>query len=230
MLPRAMQSLPHGMPVLVLDAKSVDGTREIAELRGAVVLQREWTNFVDARNFALEQVRTPWALMLDADEALDAELREAIVRAPSDVDGYIFERTTFFCGKPIRMWRGEELLRLFRPKHVHLVARPAAGAGAALHERWISSGTIRSLPGTLLHYSYPDVASYRRKFERYTSIEAEQLTTSRGMLARQLVRSLVKFFWLSIGRGEVLDGWRGLYVAWFSAFYPTVVAWKSLHR
>ncbi|MGZ3531391.1 MAG: glycosyltransferase family 2 protein [Vulcanimicrobiaceae bacterium] len=229
-LPRALRSLPHGMPVLILDANSSDGTREVAELRGASVLQRAWTDFVDARRFALAQVRTPWTLMLDADEALDAELRDAVVKAPADADGYMFERTTFFCGKPIRMWRREELLRLFRPEHVRLEARPASSGGAALHERWISSGRVRTLRGTLLHYSYPDVSSYRRKYERYTSIEAAGLQASPGMVAAELVRAVARFLWLMLVRGEALDGWRGAYVAWSSAFYPVAVAWKGLRR
>ena len=68
-------------------------TREIIPLQfargaGAVVVQREWTDFVDAASaFALASVRTPWALMLDADEALDDVLCDAIADAPDDVDG-----------------------------------------------------------------------------------------------------------------------------------------------
>src|SRR5215469_15972869 len=98
-LPRALTSLPKGMRVMVLDALSRDHTVQFARGAGADVVQREWTDFVDARQFALSQVKTPWALMLDADEALDDVLREAIVHAGDDVDGYRVRRTTYFCGK-----------------------------------------------------------------------------------------------------------------------------------
>jgi len=69
--------------VFVLDAYSRDHTVQFARGAGAVVVQREWTDFVDARRFALASVRTPWALMLDADEALDDVLCDAIGEAPT---------------------------------------------------------------------------------------------------------------------------------------------------
>ena len=58
------------MRLLVLDARSCDRTVEFARSAGAEVIEREWSGFVDARRFALSQVRTSWTLMIDADEAL----------------------------------------------------------------------------------------------------------------------------------------------------------------
>jgi hypothetical protein len=115
-LPRALTSLPRGVRVLVLDAGSRDHTVQFARSAGADVVEREWTDFVDARRFALSCVKTPWALMLDADEALDDVLRESILGAAQDVDCYRIKRTTYFCGKPMRLWRDEPLVRCFASK------------------------------------------------------------------------------------------------------------------
>jgi glycosyltransferase involved in cell wall biosynthesis len=227
-LPRALTSLPRGMPVFVLDACSRDHTVQFARGAGAEVVQREWAGFVDARTFALGYVRTPWALMLDADEALDDVLRDAIVRAAGNADGYCVARTTYFCGKPMRLWRGESLLRLFRPDRVRLEARGASGADVALHERWRSDGTVETLAGTLLHYSYPDVATYRAKYERYTEIEAQGAQPSLSALLSTIVTCGASFAYYLFGKGAILDGWRGAYVAFRSATYPVVVAWKAL--
>ena len=41
-LPRALDSLPLGMRVLVIDHASTDRTREIARERGAEVIERAW--------------------------------------------------------------------------------------------------------------------------------------------------------------------------------------------
>jgi len=230
-LPRALTSLPRSMGVFVLDAYSRDHTVQFARGAGAQVAQREWTDFVDARRFALHAVQSPWVLMIDADEALDDVLREAIASAPENVDAYRVKRTTYFCGKPMRLWRDEPLLRLFRRERVQLEAHPASGGTSALHERWTCDGPVADLDGTLLHYSYPDVATYRAKYERYTDEEAGGTHGATfGAALAAGVTGLARFAWLLLRRGAILDGWRGVYVAYRSAMYPAVVARKAAGR
>ncbi len=212
------------MRVLVLDARSSDRTVEFAQGAGATVVQRDWTDYVDARGYAISLVRTPWVLMLDADEALDDVLRDAIAAAPDDGDGYALERTTFYCGKALRMWSHEPLLRLFRREGAHLQTH---ARGAAVHEYWICDGPTGRLPGVLLHYSYPDVASYRAKFERYTAIEAAAMRFSLRRLAVQWLLLWPRWVWLLVRRGAVLDGLRGIGAAYWSARYRYVVARKA---
>ncbi|HVA28051.1 MAG TPA: glycosyltransferase family 2 protein [Candidatus Baltobacteraceae bacterium] len=229
-LPRALSSLPRGMPVLVIDAASTDGTVAFARAYGARVFERSWTNFVEARRFAIANVETPWLLQLDADEEIDDRLRDALQSAREDVDGYTVSRSTYFCGTPMRMWRGERLLRLVRTSCARIEARPTAGGDAPLHERVTCTGTVADLGGTLLHYSYESSGEYRERFARYTDIEA------RG-LSRSPIRALVASFMVIphaannlLRRGALLDGPRGWFVAWFSALYPAVVAWKAILR
>jgi glycosyltransferase involved in cell wall biosynthesis len=226
-LPRALTGLPRGTSALVLDSGSIDHTVEFARSWGARVIERPWTDFVDARSHALAQVRTPWAFMLDADEALDDVLRDAIVSAGEDVDAYRIYRTTYFCGKPMRLWSREPLIRLFKRDRVRLQAFPAGGGSAALHERWMTDGSVRDLDGTLLHYSYPDVATYRTKYDRYTSTEAAGLPRSLPRFLGAAAKGVLRFGHMLLVRGALLDGWRGVYVAYFSAMYPAVVAWKA---
>lgn len=216
------------MPVLVVDHESADATARIAQQHGAQVITRPFAGFVDARRFALAQVRTPWTLMIDADERLDRTLRAAISGASADADGYIVLRTTSFCGKPLRMWSNEPLLRLFRTGSARVEAAPAAGGGAQLHEHWVCEGTVSTLTGTLEHDSYPDAASYREKYARYTATEAQGLEPSIGLALAQSLLVPVRFFSLLLRRGALLDGPRGWAVAWSSALYPAVVRWKSI--
>lgn len=219
------------MKILVLDAYSCDRTVEFARSAGAEVIEREWSDFVDARRFALASVRTTWTLMIDADEALDDALREAILTAPVDVDGYVVRRSTYYCGKALRMWRGEPLLRLFRTARARLEARPAAGGAAALHERWHCEGPVGELPGTLLHFSYPDAASYRAKFARYTDLEAAAMRPDVRAVALQWLAMWPRFARMLLVRGALLDGPRGISAAYWSARYPFVCARKALrHR
>ena len=120
------------------------------------------------------------------------------------------------------------MLRLFRTELATLAAEPALGSAAEIHERWSVAGRIGRLQGSLAHYSYPDVRAYLRKFDEYTSIEARSMERSWAQLARQLLVFAPRFCWLLLARGELLDGWRGWYVAYLSAIYPLVTAAKAL--
>ncbi len=207
----------------------------IASAHGGRVIVRRWQGFVATRTFAISEVRTPYTLMLDADESLDPALRDAIVAAEpasEGVEGYEVQRVTWFAGRPIRGagWGDERILRLFSTDRARLVPQPAAGGDAALHERWVVGGRTRVLGGTLRHDSYPTIASYQEKFDRYTSIEAAGIDSSPLRLARESVRAFARAIWLAVGRRGYADGWRGLYVAWWSAWYPVVVHWKALRR
>jgi len=126
------------------------------------------------------------------------------------------------------MWSNEKLLRLFRTDRARLEAAPVAGGRAQLHERWICDGPVRALDGVLEHYSYPDVRSYREKFDYYTSLEAEHVhANAAGMFVQTLLVPL-RLANLLIRRGALLDGPLGWAVAWYSSLYPAVVAWKAL--
>jgi len=216
----------------VIDAESCDATVALARARAAEVVVRRWEGFVATRRFALSLVRTPWTFMLDADEALDGELMSSLrAAAPAtDVDGYRMRRATSFCGRPLRFgsWGAETPLRLFRTERAALVAEPAAGGTAQLHERWLVPGRVALLEGTLQHDSYPTLRDYRAKFARYTTIEARGVKPSVGSLLRALVLAVPRATWALVRRAGWRDGWRGAYVAVASACYPAVVAWKAL--
>jgi glycosyltransferase involved in cell wall biosynthesis len=214
------------MPVLVIDEHSKDTTREIAAAHGAVVIERDWTGFVDARRFAISQVATPWMLAVDADEVLDTTLADAIIAAPDTGNGYWITRDTYFGDRPLRMWRGERLLRLLRVAGARVAAHAAAGGDAQLHETYACDEPTGECAGRLLHYSYADIASYRAKYDEYTDIEAAGSAPS-GV---SLVRALARLAYALLVRGAFLDGPSGWYVAWKSAMYPLVVAHKAAKR
>lgn len=66
-------TLPYVEEAVVVDTGSIDGTREkLDDLKGEFphlrVYDRQFDGFSSCRNFSLDQVRTPWVLVLDADE------------------------------------------------------------------------------------------------------------------------------------------------------------------
>ena len=77
-LPACLASLPSGVPVIVVDSASTDGTVAIARAAGAEVLNFAWLGgFPKKRNWVLQTWRfqTPWVLFLDADERLTPGFR-----------------------------------------------------------------------------------------------------------------------------------------------------------
>lgn len=230
-----VRALPAGVPVFVLDAASRDDTAAVARALGADVETRPWAGFVNARRYALGRTRTPWALMLDADELPDAVLCRAILAARPGTDaghaiaGYNVRRVTMLCGRPVHTagWSNERLLRLFRTDRARVAANEV---GADLHERWLVDGPIGDLPGAIVHDSYPTLASYRTKFDRYTTVEAAALPPSRRAYLRALAVLPLRFVWSIVRYGGWRDGWRGTFVAWESARYRVVVRAKALRR
>lgn len=215
--------------MFVLDAESTDATTDVARAGGADVEIREWAGYVDARRYALNRVRTPYAFMLDADELLSDDLRAALTGSLDDADGFRVRRVTMLAGRAVRAagWSAERLVRCFRVEKARVVA-DSVGGGADLHERWIVDGTVRDLPGMIVHDSYPTVASYRERFARYTRIEAAALDGSLLACAGALAKLPLRFAWWWLRYGAWQDGWRGVFVAWYSALYPLAVQWRAL--
>jgi glycosyltransferase involved in cell wall biosynthesis len=227
-LARTLARVPAGAALFVLDAQSTDATADVARGFGARVEVRAWSGYVDARRYALSRVDTAYAFMLDADELLSDRLRDALSQ-PLAADGYRVRRITLLAGQAVRTagWSAERIVRCFRPARAHVVARSIGGA-ADLHERWIVDGQVADLPGMIVHDSYPTVASYHEKFARYTAIEAGPLSRSPRAFAIAGVLLPFRFTWMLARYGGWRDGWRGAFVAWYSALYPLAVQWRVL--
>lgn len=79
-LPRCLNSLQDlASEIVVVDTGSSDGTQGIARDMGAKVIQATWDDdFAKARNISLSEATQPWVLVIDADETLSAESRQAL--------------------------------------------------------------------------------------------------------------------------------------------------------
>lgn len=73
--------------IVIVDTGSTDRTVEIAKEHGAEVHHFNWCDdFAAARNFALEQVRGDWILILDADEVLTSQGRKGLKHDTQQTD------------------------------------------------------------------------------------------------------------------------------------------------
>jgi glycosyltransferase involved in cell wall biosynthesis/Tfp pilus assembly protein PilF len=154
--------------IVVVDTGSTDRTIEIAKEHGAEVHTFAWCDdFSAARNAALEHARGDWVLMLDADEELTAEGREALQREMR-ADNVLAYRLPI-----IDIGREEEgcsyVPRLYRNA-------PGLFYVGRVHEQVFSSVEVRRKQwglenrlstATLLHHGYTDeIVAQRDKAAR----------------------------------------------------------------
>ena len=210
--------------MIVVDSGSTDHTVAIAEEAGARVIAQPWLGYRDQKQLALTSCAEQWVLMLDCDEELSPELREAIVRFFDSGDakwfyGARFNRRTCFLGSWIRHgdWYPDTQLRLVQREY-------AAMAGGSTHERLDVTGSVKHLRGDLLHDSFPTLASYLAKIHPYSAAFLETQTEKgrHWSLAGNLFRPFWRFFRAYILRLGFLDGFPGFWIAYgtaFSVFY-----------
>lgn len=227
-LPRCLRSLPAGTEIIVLDSGSSDRTASIAENFGAQVWQRAFTNFAEHKNAALSYAKRRWVLAIDADEELDVNLREAILRqiTLNEADAYRLERRLYFMGRPLRFGKT-------RDWPIRLFLREKASYQGSIHEVLQVSGVTKKLrQGLLWHYSYADLSDYFVRFNRYTSAIAEKhiLEGKQPHFLAHVVRPGLEFFVRYGLRLGFLDGYPGYTYALISSLYAYIKYAKILEK
>ncbi len=207
--------------ILVADSGSTDATlRIVDEIGGCRVIEREYINSGDFKNWAIPQAKHEWVLIIDADERvtpeLAAEIRDKLEHGP-DKDGYWIRRHNHFMGYPIRYgsWGSDKVLRFFRRDLGRY-------EGASDHgEVVIRSGKTGKLSSRFTHFTCWSWDQYFRKLHRYTTLQAQQWhEAGRRCTAWQLLfRAPLRFFRDYIVKRGFLDGLPGLQVAIGGAFY-----------
>ena len=204
-----LDSLAFVDEVVVVDSSSSDGTAELAQRKGARVVQREWLGFGRQKQFAVEQASHDWVLCLDADERVSPALARSIGRALAAPVSPVYRmaRRNRFLGRWLSHGEGypDWSPRLFN-------RMSARWSDDLVHEKVIYAVTPGTLEGDLMHDSADDLATYLDRQNRYTTLAARQayeLGRSAGVL--QLFFSpVVRFFKFYVLRLGFLDGVPGL--------------------
>jgi glycosyltransferase involved in cell wall biosynthesis len=221
-LPRCLASL-EGLAdqVIVLDSHSTDDTRRIAEQAGAEFHCQEFSGHVRQKQSALELTRGQWVLNIDADEWLDDTLRDAISKLLASADengpaGYRLNRRNEYLGAWIDHcgWSPQWRLRLVRRES-------GRWTGADPHDRLEADGPVGDLPGRLNHRPYRDLADHLARIGRYTDTMAKDRHArgERSSISKLLLRPAGRFLRMFVLQRGFLDGWRGLVLCGFAAFY-----------
>ncbi len=213
----ALQSLSWTDEIVVVDSGSTDGTLEICSTFTDRILHRNWTGYVDQKNFAVAQAAHDWIFSLDADERLSPELVREIGelrRNGLKHPGYRIPRVACFMGRWIRHgdWYPDYQLRLFD-------RRRGRWQGGRVHESVKIAGNSETLHGEIHHYTYHTLSDYLKRLELYSSLAAADYL-QRGkrsgpllMLGNPFV-TFIKAYLLRLG---FMDGVPGLMVALMGA-------------
>jgi glycosyltransferase involved in cell wall biosynthesis len=225
---RCLRSLRFADEIVVVDAYSADRTAEIARELGARVVRRTWDGFASQKQFAIDQARGDWILLVDADEEASEELAREIRSlvagdAAAAEAGYSVRRENFFLGAPMRHgpWRDDRNVRLFQKGKGSMSARP-------VHEGIDLAGGAGKLEAPLYHYTHQTLSESFRRLNRYTTLEAVERARRRRIgLFDVAVPPLGVFLRYYILGGCWKAGSRGYLLSAITAMYRSVLYAKT---
>jgi len=203
--------------IIVLDSGSTDNTVAIAKEYTDHVYETDWQGYGVQKQRALSHATGEWVLNLDADEYVDAHLKQAIqeVVDANKVDGCRIPIRMSFYGKPLRFSSSPK-------RHIRLFRRKGAKySDDIVHEKIImpTGSRIIQLKTNIMHQSFHDVSHALYKINRYSSYSAKikiHHNKKTGML-KSLMSSLWMFVRCYILQKGFLDGKAGFLLAVFNA-------------
>ncbi len=214
-----LSDLEFADEVIVVDSFSTDQTKSISEsFKNVRFLENKFENYTSQRNFAIDQARNNWILFIDADErltpALKTEILETLER-DENVSAYLFYRKFYFKNKILRFsgWQTDRIYRLFKKDKCRYTHR------RLVHEKLDVDGKIAYFKHRLVHYSYADYDSYKRKMIAYGKLKAREKfqVGFKPTLFHIYGHSIYNFLYQYLIRLGILDGRKGIIICYLNA-------------
>jgi glycosyltransferase involved in cell wall biosynthesis len=197
--------------ILIYDNGSTDGTKEIVKQSSARLVEGSWEGFGKTKNKANALAKYDWILSLDADEAIDEELKENLLKHDLTDEKKVFEFKfkNFLGNKWLRFgeWGDDKHIRLFNRMKIKW-------NDADVHESLLLPGDVSviSVPGYVLHKTAANFSEYENKIENYAALNAKKYFKQQkrpGYLKMffSAIFSFIKNYFFKLG---FLDGASGL--------------------
>jgi glycosyltransferase involved in cell wall biosynthesis len=247
---RCLDAVSWSDDILVVDSFSDDRTVEISKHYGARVIQRAFTDFSSQRNFASEHgdLKYEWVLHLDADEIVTPELKAELSGAVFGYkDAYRVSSKLIFCGKFLRH---AGLFPWYQVRFGRKQALRFKQVGHGQRET-LEASRIGTLESSLLHFNFSKgLSDWIERHDRYSTAEAHQniygytnddvsildflsfVTDRRRRAAKKIfrrlpLRSTIRFIYMYLIRGGILDGRAGLIYCRLLARYEWLIVLKE---
>ena len=228
---RTLGQLTWARDIVLVDSFSTDATVEIAQRFPNVrVFQREVDTLAGQSNFGVQQARTPWVLLLDADYYVPSSFAE---EARSLRSGPIAYRAVFdyaIGGKPLRATLYPPRIVLFHKDHTRIRQDGHT-------PRITAEGQTGELRTHVVHDDRKDFKRFVARQKVYMRQEAAKLRAatpgSLNLAAR--IRKLVFVAPIAVVlhtlfvKGLILDGVPGLRYTW-ERFVAEVILSRELLR
>ena len=239
--------------IIVVDGYSTDKTVAIAKKYGARVLLRENNPvFHIQKQVGNDAAISDWILQLDTDEVIPISLREEIkallnrksfgystwisptkrlinkfyklfpepVKLKEPATAYWLPRKNYFLGRFLKNTGQypDPIIRLFQKGKAHLPAKD-------VHEQMVVNGKTGWLTNDYEHFGTPTFARYLLREDRYSSLTAQELKSSRlkinflNTIKYILLLPLNTFLKLYFRYRGFLDGFPGFVFALYSGLH-----------
>ncbi len=214
--------------IIIYDNGSTDSTIEIVKQFNVQLHRGNWEGFGKTKTKAIALSKYDWVLNLDADEAIDDDLRQTLLAIELNNEKTVYEMRfkNFLGNKYLKHgeWGNDKHIRLFNRKVVHWNDAP-------VHEQLImTEGTaIKRLKGYVLHKTMRDVEDYKTKTIKYAILSADKYFQERkkaGWFKLNIAPAFTFFNYYILKLG-FLDGHAGYICARMTAWY-TFLKYKRL--
>lgn len=214
-----IDNLSFADEIIIVDSYSEDETVSIAKTYPHVkVFQHHFEDFTKQRNLALSKANHEWILFLDADERVTLSLKKEIldtVKQEETADAYFFYRKFMFEDKPLHFsgWQTDKNIRLFKKNKARYTEE------RLVHEILRVEGTVSTFKNKLIHHSYSNFESYRKKMINYARLKAKELHNKgvKPNTYHYIIKPVYKFVNAYILRLGFLDGRKGLTICYLNA-------------
>lgn len=209
--------------IVVTDSYSTDKTEEICRKKGVRFIQHPFQGHIQQKNYAITQANHLYVLSLDADEALDENLKKSIleIKENGSFDGYKMNRLTNYCGKWIWYgnWYPDTKLRLWNKTK-------GKWGGMNPHDKFMMTkeAKITKLKGNILHYSFYSIDEHILQMNKFSGISAQSYY-ERGRRANFfyiLLSPLLSFVKSFVIKKGFMNGYYGLVIAMIDAHFTFV--------
>ena len=214
--------------ILVYDNGSTDATKDIVKQSNARLIEGSWDGFGKTKNKANALAKCDCILSLDANEVIDDELKQNLLKQDLADEKKVFDLKfkNFLGDKWLRFgeWGNDKHIRLFNRVRIKW-------NDADVHEslQLPKDAKVFSIPGYVLHKTADSFYEYENKMENYARMNAEkyfkqQKASGSFKIFFPAIFSFIKNYFFKLG---FLDGATGYHCARINARY-TFLKYKKL--